>query len=101
MLRIECPWCGIRNEDEFSYGGDATVQRPTDDGSMDEWYDYVYTRNNPAGEHSEHWQHVNGCRAWITVVRDTMTHEIFSTAPASPNLPAGSKPANKSKEAKT
>ena len=60
MLRIECPWCGIRNEDEFSYGGDATVQRPTDDGSMDEWYDYVYTRNNPAGEHTEHWQHGMG-----------------------------------------
>jgi sarcosine oxidase delta subunit len=27
MLRIECPWCGVRNEDEFSYGGDATVER--------------------------------------------------------------------------
>ena len=25
MLRINCPWCGARNEDEFSYGGDATV----------------------------------------------------------------------------
>jgi sarcosine oxidase subunit delta len=89
MLRIECPWCGVRNEDEFSYGGDATVQCPSDDGSQDDWYDYVYTRNNPAGEHTEHWQHVNGCRAWITVVRDTMTHKIHSTTPASPNLPVG------------
>ena len=36
MLRIKCPWCGVRNEDEFSYGGDATVQRPADDASQDE-----------------------------------------------------------------
>jgi sarcosine oxidase subunit delta len=90
MLRIECPWCGVRNEDEFSYGGDASVQRPADSGSLDEWYDYVYTRDNSAGQHTEHWQHLNGCRAWITVVRDTVTHEIFDTAPASPNLPPGS-----------
>jgi sarcosine oxidase subunit delta len=101
MLRIECPWCGVRNEDEFSYGGDAGVQRPADGGSMDEWYDYVYTRDNSAGKHTEHWQHVNGCRAWVTVVRDTMTHQIHSTAPASPNLPVSSVPGKKSKGAKS
>jgi sarcosine oxidase subunit delta len=87
MLRINCPWCGARNEDEFSYGGDASKQRPADDASLDEWYDYVYTRDNPVGKHTEHWQHVNGCRAWITVVRNTLTHEISSTAPASSRLP--------------
>ncbi|MCP4877461.1 MAG: sarcosine oxidase subunit delta [Gammaproteobacteria bacterium] len=91
MLRIECPWCGIRNEDEFSYGGDASVQRPTDDASQDDWYDYVYTRNNPAGRHSEYWHHANGCRAWIKVERDTVSHEIFSVTPASPNLPSGNR----------
>jgi sarcosine oxidase subunit delta len=93
MLRINCPWCGVRNEDEFSYGGDATVARPADDASQDEWYEYVYTRNNPAGRHSEYWHHVNGCRAWIKVERDTVTHEIFSIEPASPNLPVGNKEA--------
>jgi len=86
MLRINCPWCGIRNEDEFSYGGDATVERPADDASQDDWYDYVYTRDNPAGRHREYWHHVNGCRAWL-LERDTLTHEIFSIEPASPNLP--------------
>ncbi len=88
MLRINCPWCGLRNEDEFSYGGDATVVRPADDASQDDWYDYVYTRDNPAGRHSEYWHHVGGCRAWLRVERDTLTHEIFSVEPASPNLPA-------------
>ena len=87
MLRIECPWCGLRNEDEFSYGGDATVERPTDDASQDAWYDYVYTRDNPAGRHREYWHHINGCRDWLVLERNTLTHEIFSIAPASPNLP--------------
>jgi heterotetrameric sarcosine oxidase delta subunit len=89
MLRIECPWCGVRNEDEFAYGGDATVVRPAQDASNEEWSHFVHTRNNPSGEHTEHWQHVNGCRAWITVVRNTVTHKISSTAPASPTLPFG------------
>ena len=87
MLRIKCPWCGVRNEDEFSYGGDATVERPTDEASQDDWYDYVYTRSNPAGRHHEYWHHINGCRAWLLLERDTRTHEIFSIAPASPNQP--------------
>ncbi len=87
MLRIECPWCGVRNEDEFAYGGDATVERPAQDASNEEWSRFVHTRNNPSGEHTEHWQHVNGCRAWIIVVRNTVTHKISSTAPASPILP--------------
>ena len=87
MLRINCPWCGLRNESEFSYGGDASVQRPDDDASLDDWYNYVYTRDNPRGLHTEHWHHANGCRAWITVQRDTMTHEITSTAPASDAMP--------------
>ena len=88
MLRIKCPWCGVRNEDEFAYGGDATVVRPADDAAQDDWYDYVYTRDNPAGPHTEYWHHVGGCRAWLKVERDTVTHEIFSVAPASPKLPA-------------
>jgi len=101
MLRIKCPWCGVRNEDEFTYGGDASVRRPPDGGALDEWYDYVYTRDNPVGKHSEHWHHSNGCRAWITVVRDTMTHEIIDTTPASPNLPVGSELTKKSSGAKS
>ena len=28
MLRLECPICGLRDETEFVYGGDATIVRP-------------------------------------------------------------------------
>ena len=88
MLRIECPWCGLRNESEFSYGGDATVQRPADDAPLDDWYDYVYSRDNPCGQHREHWHHASGCRAWIEVVRDTVSNEIVGTVPASAAMPS-------------
>ena len=77
MLRIHCPVCGRRDETEFAYGGDATVRRP-DMASADPkaWLDYVFMRDNPRGPHKEYWHHVTGCRQWIVVVRDTLTHEI-------------------------
>ncbi len=28
MLLIECPWCGERDESEFSYAGEAHIARP-------------------------------------------------------------------------
>ena len=28
MLEIKCPYCGNRSQNEFAYGGDATVKRP-------------------------------------------------------------------------
>ena len=83
MLRIDCPTCGLRDHSEFSYGGDATKQRPAMDCDDPEvWFDFVFLRDNPRGRHLEYWQHVQGCRQWLRVERDTMTHEIFSVAPA-------------------
>jgi heterotetrameric sarcosine oxidase delta subunit len=76
MLLIRCPWCGERNYTEFSYGGDARVERPAADASDQDWVDYVYCRDNPRGPHLEYWHHVQGCRQWLRVTRNTMTHEI-------------------------
>jgi sarcosine oxidase subunit delta len=81
MLRINCPVCGLRDETEFSYGGDATVVRPPqDEPSADAWHDYVFLRDNPRGPHREYWQHVQGCRQWLVVERDTLTHKIGGAA---------------------
>lgn len=78
MLRIDCPFCGVRDHDEFTYGGDASVERPAlDDQEPGRWHDYVFLRANPKGPQREFWQHVLGCRAWLIVERDTVTHEIF------------------------
>ena len=78
MLLIECPHCGPRAETELSYLGDASVRRPQDPDavSLADWCDYVYLRDNPRGPHSEWWQHVAGCRRWIAVRRDTLTHQM-------------------------
>ena len=76
MLLIPCPWCGDRALIEFTYRGDATVVRPKESDSDEQWYDYVYTRDNPRGEHSEWWHHTAGCRRWLTVHRNTWTHQI-------------------------
>jgi sarcosine oxidase subunit delta len=83
MLRIVCPYCGERDQVEYAYAGDATRAMPQlADSDLDRWTDWVFIRDNPRGEHTEHWQHVHGCRQWLRVVRDTVTHEIRSVAPA-------------------
>lgn len=76
MLRIKCPFCGERDHSEFSYGGDATIQYPDLDASIDEWHDAVFLRDNPRGRQLETWQHSSGCRLWLIVERDNVTHEI-------------------------
>ena len=81
MMLIPCPWCGRRNQVEFTYGGDATVRRPPPDAPEAAWVDYVYFRDNPAGPLDELWYHGGGCRSWFHVLRDTRTHEILASAP--------------------
>jgi len=81
-MRITCPYCGKRALDEFTYRGDATVERPQslDESAAQDWVDYVYFRDNPAGPHTELWHHSAGCHAWLEVTRDTATHEILTVA---------------------
>lgn len=84
MIRIPCPHCGLRDHSEFTYLGDATVSRPTDDDAGDwtsgsKWSHYLYTRDNPRGIHEELWHHGWGCRAWLVVTRNTATHEVIDS----------------------
>ena len=86
-MRITCPHCGERDAQEFAYLGDATlvrpdtpVDQPIDDAVVDLWHDYVYLRDNPAGEHKEHWYHQTGCRQWLVLTRDVRTHAIAGPA---------------------
>ena len=88
MIIIDCPLCGPRDHAEFSYIGDATKVRPAENrSSTDEaWYDFVYLRDNPKGLHQELWQHNYGCRCFIKVLRNTVTHEIIATGLPKDNL---------------
>ena len=76
MLKIACPFCGSRDETEFSYGGDATQAFPALDADPEVWASYVFDRDNPCGTHREYWHHLHGCRQWLVVERDTFTDTI-------------------------
>ncbi|WP_170580033.1 sarcosine oxidase subunit delta [Ruegeria arenilitoris] len=83
-MRITCPYCGERDRREFYYRGAAVdVDRPAPDAGPEAWDDFVYLRDNPAGETRDLWYHEGGCGAWIVVTRNTLTHEISATEPAS------------------
>lgn len=75
-MRIPCPCCGARGNEEFTYLGPAGLARPAPDAADDAWYAYMHERDNPAGRHRELWWHGQGCRAWIVVTRDVRTHRI-------------------------
>ncbi len=74
---INCPICGPREAAEYSYIGDATRVRPEADNiDLNSWSDYVHQRQNPRGNHHEHWQHSGACRSILCVTRDTLSHAI-------------------------
>lgn len=79
-MRIQCPFCGERDSSEFTYGGAADGWRPATKGeqSISEVFAAVYLRDNPAGPHEEFWYHGFGCRSWLRVNRNTLTHEVIS-----------------------
>ncbi len=83
MLQINCPNCGLRDEIEFSCGGEAHISRPDYSINLtdEEWSEYLFLRHNPKGIFIERWFHSHGCRRWFNLVRDTVTNEIFEIYP--------------------
>ena len=76
---IDHPLLGPRDAAEFVYKGDASlIGRPDGmaEGQAEEFHDYMYLRDNPAGAHQELWYHEQGDRSWLVVTRDTLTHAI-------------------------
>lgn len=76
---IEHPLLGPRDSSEFTYLGDAAlINRPdwkaTD--AEEQFHDYLYLRDNPAGQHCELWFHEHGDRSWLVLTRNTLTHVI-------------------------
>jgi sarcosine oxidase subunit delta len=79
MFVLRCPYCQeVREEEEFSYAGEAFIVRPADPESTDDesWGDYLFMRRNPKGWHWEMWAHATGCRKVFAVKRNTATHAI-------------------------
>jgi sarcosine oxidase subunit delta len=81
VLLITCPWCGDREETEFSYGGQAHIAHPRDPDALDDaaWAEFVFYRDNPEGDFAERWYHAAGCRRWFNAVRNTRTNRFLTT----------------------
>ena len=90
MLLIPCPWCGLREQTEFSCHGQAHIVRPDDPAALsdEEWSDYLFLRDNPKGVHRERWMHAFGCRRFFNLVRHTVSGEIAAAYPPGDNPPA-------------
>lgn len=70
MSLYTCPFCGPRPIEEFAFhktlpnvAGDAMTQ--------------TYLRQDDPRRSVEHWQHRQGCRAWLTVRRDPSSGEVL------------------------
>ncbi|MFV2003139.1 MAG: sarcosine oxidase subunit delta [Paracoccaceae bacterium] len=83
-MRITCPHCGERDLREFTCRGSAVaLHRPAPDADVAAWDDYVFVRDNVAGEVRDLWHHSGGCAAWIVVTRNTVSHAVLRTELAS------------------
>ena len=82
MFQLHCPHCAaLRDEEEFSYAGEAYIVRPVSPESVDDevWGDYLFKRTNPKGWIWEQWQHTAGCRKVFAVKRNTATYDVAGT----------------------
>ena len=79
MFIINCPFCGERDQSEFKAGGEAHIERPKQPTELSdgEWAEYLFMRKNIKGIQFERWNHVNGCRRWFNVARNTATDQIL------------------------
>lgn len=71
MTGLDCPFCGPRPLEEFAFRRTWCADAPDPIGR-------IYERDGRADRSLEHWQHVGGCRAWLTVSRNPSTDETVS-----------------------
>ncbi|MFV3440475.1 sarcosine oxidase subunit delta, partial [Mycobacterium tuberculosis] len=72
---------GQRPELEFSYAGEAHIDRPVRPADLndEDWTTYLYTRSNPKGAHAERWRHLHGCGRFFNAIRDTRSDVFLAT----------------------
>jgi heterotetrameric sarcosine oxidase delta subunit len=75
-IYVNCPNCGQRPIEEFTYGEVPTIPEVLHDPAERD-IDRAFMHTNPEGPQTERWFHVFGCRRWCTVRRDTRTDEFL------------------------
>ena len=80
MQQFPCPFCGLRNETEFHFAGEAGKTRPDTlkKVSAGQWSAYLNDIANPMGETREIWVHLT-CQEYFIMQRDTITMAVFGT----------------------
>jgi len=77
MQLFPCPFCGLRDETEFSFATEAGRGRPEPaaEVSADAWSSYLHFGANPKGATREVWLHA-ACGEFFVMERDTVTHMV-------------------------
>jgi sarcosine oxidase subunit delta len=78
MQLFSCPFCGMRDETEFFYAGEAGKARPGMDANAEAWAGYLYFQTNPKGLSREIWVH-RLCGEFFEMERNTLTHAVTGT----------------------
>jgi heterotetrameric sarcosine oxidase delta subunit len=78
MPELDCPNCGRRPIEEFTFGGERPTvpERITDPLARD--VDYAWMHDNPNGLTSERWFHAAGCRRWLKIRRNTSLNGVVA-----------------------
>ena len=100
MLEIPCPYCGLRDQTEFAYFGQAHLVRPPEPATLSDadWAAYLFLRKNTKGVHLERWMHAAGCRQFFNLARHTVSGEVYGSyrpgdsPPETPATAAAPKP---------
>jgi methylglutamate dehydrogenase subunit B len=71
VTQLVCPFCGPRELREFEF-------RKTVPSSGTTGFARVYLRVDHMDRSVEHWQHVQGCRAWLVIERDPRHDTVLS-----------------------
>lgn len=87
-MRLPCPFCGLRDVTEFTYEGPADLAWPALDAPEADWVEAVYLREQPKGPARELWRHRHGCRSWLAVTRDNVSHAVLGVELAHPGAAA-------------
>lgn len=79
MQRFSCPFCGLRDEREFHFAGEAGKVRPdtTQEVSGKEWSSYMFDQSNPLGISREIWVHLP-CHEYFIMERDTSSMAVLN-----------------------
>jgi len=88
MLIVPCPNCGPRNSADLRWVGEAGPRPDPSEATPQEWRDYLYMEENPAGIIRETWYCRSGCRKYFVLERDT-TNSVFSNPPLPGNKIGG------------